>query len=618
MKKAASLLVLLPFSLFAFHNLAIAPDSARIGIDTMTMTGSYEHVGDTLTIVKYFQDVNNNGVYDAGTDIDELQGQTIQIIDGVKGSGDKAPDDTIADGLFNLKIETGGDGSFGIPGKFYFIIASGGIADTAGFKLLLTKTNTFISGMVTDPSGVGIKNLFIDARFAEPSTNNNLKNANAVTDSQGVYVFYVDSTFRNKRVQVQIQDNTSSSIQPSWIMPSQIDTLLIDSLKNMNFAFAAASHFVKGLAQDEHGNALKNVPLYLQKDSSNTSVNFIADSLGLFLVGVLPGRYGIYMQTWNFPGYLMNNSPDKTNIIVSNTTDTVHVTYVAHSTDTVISGTIKDDSLVLKNKSLSVQVSGNIKDTMYSSSIDVQSAGAYKIKVSSAIDTYTVRFYVNNLPNKFYVYPSGYRVHFGADSCKASILKGAAQISGVVQDSLNNPVNYSQVLIADTALQIYFALSTDNGGKFSQTVPAGNYVIAFSGNSQAMSNQINGTVGPVVITASSNDTFVTCIGKPVSVATQAPGNGRVPRSFAFSASNISRSTVFSFVTPLAGKARIMLFDVKGRMLGTIMDRFISPGSYHIRWDLQSRLLIAGQPYVIKFDFFGSQKFSTIAKIILLK
>jgi hypothetical protein len=204
------------------------------------------------------------------------------------------------------------------------------------------------------------------------------------------------------------------------------------------------------------------------------------------------------------------------------------------------------------------------------------------------------------------------------DSCKVSILKGAARISGVVQDSQSNPANNSQVLIADTALKLYFMLSSDGNGKFSQTVPAGSYMIAFSGNTSAISNQIDGTVGPVVITASSNDTFVTCTGKPVVLAAKAPVSGRAPRSFSFSASHLSGSPVFSFATPLSGKARIMLFDVRGRMIGTVLDRFVSPGSYHMRWGVQSRLLIAGQPYVVKFDFFGPQKFTRVTKLILLK
>jgi hypothetical protein len=618
MKKAAVLVALLSFSSFGFHNLVVTPDSARIGIDTLTMAGSYEHIGDTLSIVSFFQDINNNGLYDAGTDIDELQGSSIRIIDGIKGADGKSPDDTVADGLLNLKITTG-DGPFSSPGKFYFILASGGKSDTAGFKLLQIKTNTFISGTVTGPGSVGVKSLFIDVQFNDSINKSSSKSLTAVTDSTGFYVMYVDSSYRGKHVAIQIQqDNAGPSIQPTWIMPSRLDTLLTDSLKNINFAFTAASHFIKGIVQDEHANALKNAPLYLQKDSSFSPINFNTDSLGRFLIGVLPAHYGIYLQTWNFPGYLTSNFPDKNSITVSTTADTVKFTYVVHTTDTVLSGTLKDDSLVLNNNSLSVQASGYIKDTMYATSIDVRFAGAFKIKVSSEIDTYTVRFYANNLPNKFFVYPSGYRVHFGMDSCKVSILKGAARISGVVQDSQSNPANNSQVLIADTALKVYFMLSSDGNGKFSQTVPAGSYMIAFSGNTSATSRQIDGMVGPVVITASSNDTFVTCTGKPVVLAAQAPLSGRAPRSFSFSASHLSGSPVFSFATPLSGKARITLFDVRGRMIGTVLDRFVSPGSYRMRWDVQSRLLIAGQPYVVKFDFFGPQKFTKVTKLILLK
>src|SRR5664279_3024313 len=126
MRKTMLVLTLLSFSSFGFHNLTITPDSARIGVDTLTLAGSYEHVGDTLTVTSFLQDVNHNGVFDAGTDVDEMHGGTTLIIDGDKSpAGNNGPSDTTADGLLKLKLTTDNT-PFNIPGYFVFIFTSGG------------------------------------------------------------------------------------------------------------------------------------------------------------------------------------------------------------------------------------------------------------------------------------------------------------------------------------------------------------------------------------------------------------------------------------------------------------------------------------------------------------
>jgi hypothetical protein len=619
MRKTMLILALLSFSSFGFHNFAVTPDSARIGIDTLTCTGSYEHVGDTLTVAAFYQDVNHNGVYDAGIDIDEMHGGNSQIIDGNKASGGKGgPSDTVADGLLNLKIATD-NSPFNTPGYFVFIFTSDGISDTAGFKLLQTKTTTFISGTATGPGAVAAKNIQIRAQFSDAVTKSGVAEVSILTDTLGAYVMYLDSTYRGKLVQLQYSSDGGVTVPSTWIVPPKIDTLLTDSLKNMNLVFAAASHFVKGVVKDEQGSPVKNAPCYLN-DSTNISVNFTTDTLGRFLVGVLPRGWGIYLQWWNFSGYLAN---DQTNhLVVGATTDTVHFTWVLHKADTVISGTVKDDSLALQNGNMQIQASGKIADSTFRTGVNISSSGAYKIHVCTSIDTYTVTAGSNNLPNKFYIYPTGYpAVHYGATARNFSILKGAAAIGGMVQDTLGHSVENCQILIADTAQKIYFQFQENNNG-FKQTVPAGTWMIGFSGYCQAISMDVSGTAGPITITASSKDTTVMCVARVKPTGLQRNANsGFGLASFSFSSLHSPLSQAFAFSTPIAGRARIVLFDLEGRTVAVLLNRNVAAGSYRVNWDAkdaQCSLLAANNAYIAKFDFMGARTFSTAKKFVLFR
>lgn len=616
MKKAMLVLALLSFSSFAFHNLTITPDSARIGIDSLTIAGSYEHVGDTAVITAFFLDINHNGVYDPGTDFDFINGQSMAIIDGSTASSGQGPTDPVADGLLSLKISTGSS-PFNMPGYFVFIFSSGGIADTAGFKMIQIKTNTFIMGKVTDPSGNPAKNIGIRGSFYDAVSHNKFTDVSATTDTLGMYAMYFDSTYRGKRVQLQYSNDMGGSVPATWIIFSPLDTLLVDSLKNINFAFTAATHFVKGIAQDEHGAPVKKAPCYLN-DTAGASIYFTTDTLGGFLVGVNPGRYGINLQTWNFPGYLEN---DRTNqLTVGGNTDTLHFVWVLHSGDTAISGTVTDDSSTLNNGELQLEATAQVKDSMFRTSCNVRSAGGYKLKVSTFVDTYWVSAKTYNLPKKFYVYPQQYlAVHYGSTSCNFSIKKGVAAISGMVQDTLFNCVNNSEVWISDTAQKLLFRVQKDNNNcNFTQVVPAGRYIVSFYGYSQSLNGDVTGATGPVIITASSNDTTVTCIARPAPTILQRNQSMFTSVPFGFSKIHSPKSQAFAFSTPVAGKARLLLFDIRGRLVGSILNRDVTAGSYRVNWDGQSRLYSASQTYIAVFDFFGVKQFHSVQKFILTR
>jgi hypothetical protein len=610
MRKAALLLAMLFAPCFAFHNFTMTPATARIGIDSVLLAGNYEHTGDTATITSVFIDRNGNHQLDAGVDIDFLQGQTMPLIDGAPGTGD-GPSDPDPDGVLALKIPTGDQGPFGMPGVCVITIASHGIADTAWVEMIQIATNTYVRGRILDPAGDAVKSLGVSAEIRD-SSGNYLNGCSGVTDSLGKYVIYMDSTYRGKRVIVGIGDKGGpgqTTLPLAWIPPAEVDTLLVDSL-TVNFAFTAATHFVKGTVVDEDGAPVKKAPLYLEHQHGGNSIDFTADSLGRFLVGVQPDTYNIYLQTWNFTGYLTR---DAASIPVTPTTDTARVTFVVHTADTVISGIVHDDSTILGNKNdMSVSIDGNLNDVRYRNQTDIRSAGRYKISASNDIASYILRFETYNFPTKFFVYPNGYyNIKAGVDTCHAWIRKGNGSISGRILDSASNSMN-GYLMIADSAHNLYFGLTTNGDGKFNQVVPSGTYTIIFYGNSQGAN--FGGTAGPIVIT--SQDTAMDLIGQRQTVSAV---NGLTsPLFFDFTVINTRSSMQFRFASPVAGMACITLFDLKGQLLGSVLNQKIGAGRYAVDWSRQRSVLRTGQVYIARLEIVGARKFSRAQSFVVIR
>ena len=594
---------------FAFHNLTMTPATAHIGTDTVTLAGDYEHVGDTATITSVFVDRNGNHQLDAGVDIDFLQGQTMPLIDGAPGSGG-GPSDPDADGVLSMKIPTGDEGPFGMPGVCVITIASHGIADTAWVEMIQVATNTYVRGRILDPAGDAVKSLGVSAEIRD-SSGKTIDGFSGVTDSLGKYIIYMDSTCRGKHVIVGIGDRGGpgqTTLPATWIPPAEVDTLIVDSL-TLNFAFIAATHFVKGTVIDEDGAPVKHAPLYLH-DGRDLNIDFTADSLGRFLVGVMPDTYNIYLQTWNFTGYLAGSSAS---IGVTATTDTARVTFLMHTADTVISGIVHDDSTILGNKNdMSVSIDGNFNNVPYRNQTDIRTAGRYKISASSDIASYILRFETYNFPPKFFVYPNGYyNIKAGVDSCHVWIRKGNGSISGRILDSAGNSMN-GYLMIADSAHSLYFGLMAGGDGKFSQIVPSGTYTILFYGNSQGAN--FGGTSGPIVITI--QDTSMDLIGQRQTVSA---ANGRTaPLFFDFNVVNTRSSMQFRFTSPVAGMARITLFDLEGRLLGRVLNRKISAGRYAVDASSQRSVLRTGQVYIARFDVVGTRKFNRVQSFVVIR
>lgn len=603
MKKLFSILCAAAVQTFAFHDFTMTPATANLGVDNVTFHGSYEHAGDTMMITALFLDANANGIFDRG-DYSSIGNQSITVIDGGTPEGD-GPSDTQKDGIFDLTVQTGSEGPFTTAGIYICIVESDEIADTAQITVVQTATNTYIKGSISDPDGNPLSGIAIRGYVYDESNNETAK-LSSLTDSQGKFVVYLNDNYRNHKISLGLDINNSSSVvDPKWLMPSSLDTFIVDSLININVSFKTASHFVKGSVIDENGNSVKNGCFYLKKDNGEGEpIRFTTDNNGKFMVGVTTG------------GYFLNQDQEKNelkyfyevkNFNVTDAADTVNIIYHCLTADTTISGTIHDDSSFLGNSmELLIDVYGSYHDTMYQGSLYTKTAGTYSIRVNSRINSYDVYFRALGFYDKWYICPTHYElIDAGTDTCGVWIKKADATISGHVTDSTSAKL-FADLVFIDSTQGLNFPIKTNDQGDFSQPVPVGVYKIYYSGFSKSINKNVGGVFGPITIT--DKDTTVNLIAtvSGYSVGISAPVKTKAP-SFSFSAVNRRGVIIFNLNTPVKGLAKIQVFNLGGRLVKTIFEGKISTGAHEFS-TIRDNSLRKENTLIAKVKLTGSREY----------
>lgn len=426
--------------------------------------------------------------------------------------------------------------------------------------------------------------------------------------SDGNYIIYLNAADTGNSVQISINNNGGFNADPSWIYPASIDTFFQDSLVNENLAFTAATRFIEGMVINEKNQAVSGLDISYGSGNNNSS-SIVTDSHGMFVAGVAPGNYWFNLQS---DTYLM----DQNNATVNPSDDTVKVTINLLTTDTVVSGHVKDDSLVLgKNSDLELNVNGNYLTQQYGGHYNIQAAGPYSARVSSAINDYNLNFQANNFPKNYYIYPTSFsNVVPGKTGCDIAILKGAATISGVVfgDSTKQNTVQYCSINITDSAKSLYFAVNADQNGNFNQPVPNGTYMISFGGYSNALNQSISGSAGPIVIAG--HDTSLTLVGTPYNQE-GVKRNLLTKYEFGFSIIRMQGFIGFSFSMPIEGIVRIRLYDLRGHLVNTVINGKSQAGSYLMNWTSQSRFF-AGKMLIAKLDVFGTKHYTKVSHFMV--
>lgn len=382
MKTFIIILTILSFSAYAVSDIAFTPDTVLIGGKTC-VSGKYASAGGSADIF-IFIDRNNNGIYDEG--IDPLSigpDDSTTITDGEWST------DTIVDGLISGELDTR-DEPFCIVENYTVILTDEDGADTTMLTVKMLETALYVSGKVLGPDGplpeVAVR---LETEY-DVSPDSTVDYAvEVLSGPQGDYLIYIPELIANTDTELELTVWDYFDFIPQDLIPPGPDSWSAINMggpvTDKNLTYVRAEHFISGVVVDENDEPVVEAPLKLT-GPGGVGVTVDADQNGLFIAPVTEDEWVIELNLDDFSGY-MSNSMD---VNVGPNDDTVNVTFIIHSTDTVISGVIIDESGLNLDFSwvcVEAELDGSVEYTTFSYS---DREGNFSLDVSSKLSPYSV------------------------------------------------------------------------------------------------------------------------------------------------------------------------------------------------------------------------------------
>lgn len=425
---------------------------------------------------------------------------------GSEGMGGGAWGQTDPSGYFTLKVGAGtyyldiwtSSQNYSAPDLTPITIGSQQTQDLGTIKLL-TK-NEFIKGKITDSNGVAMSNQSVNAWKATGSGW-----AWTQTDSSGNYTlavtpgtWMVDAwpMYSGGMSGGSGSQTTYAKNQP----PQKVVLLANETKENINIEFAIADAVINGTVQDAGGNILSDLYAWAEaRDVNKTNTG-----------GSMMGYYSS-MGGQIASGQFSIKVPAGTYAISAYLPWGANYTASTQTTVTVASGEVYDGAKVMLAPN-NATITGALKDgqgnavTGVWGSIFADNGLGGKQWAQFENGTYTLKVSAGDWRIGYWIDPySGYlsnssgdvKVTAAADQTvnkDLTILKADSTISGTVLDADGNPLKGAWVQ-ADTELggraasetygyywgpMFQQGASTDNNGKFTIKVPAGEYFVSAS------------------------------------------------------------------------------------------------------------------------------------------
>ncbi|TAN57172.1 hypothetical protein EPN15_05205 [Patescibacteria group bacterium] len=423
---------------------------------------------------------------------------------GSEGMGGGAWGQTDPSGYFTLKVGAGtyyldiwtSNQNYAAPDLTAVTVGSGETYGLGTVKLLAK--NEFIKGKITDSNGQAMANQSVNAWKATGSgwawTQTDSSGNYTLTVTPGTWMVDAWPMYSGGMSGGTGSQTTYAKIQS----PQKVALLANETKENINITFAIADAVINGTVQDSSGNILSDLYAWAEaRDANQTSagtgmMGYYSSmggqiSNGQFSIKVPAGTYAISV-------YLPWGS---------------NYTASSQTTITVASGEIYDGAKVTVVEN-NATISGSLKDSQGNTVTGVWGTvfadnglggkqwaqfenGAYSLKVSAG--EWRLGYWVD--PYSGYLSNSSGDIKVTAIANQTAtkeltILKADSTISGTVLDADGNPLKGAWVS-ADTQLggrsasettgyywgpMFQQGASTDNNGKFSIKIPAGEYFVS--------------------------------------------------------------------------------------------------------------------------------------------
>lgn len=420
---------------FGLTDLTAIPDTAIIG-DTIRIAAVYSEPGQTATVFT-FLDLNGNGIYDETLDLLEFgPDDNAELTDGEWSI------DTVVDGLLNGELYTSEE-PWRIVGTHVSYLADDGGPDTGTIVVRMDSSGLYVSGTVQGPDPLANAFVFLEVRNASGQP---IYEVEVVTDAQGRYLIYLpeNTAGADGIISIDALDRLGKASQ-GYIPPGSLEIDPSDMsgpITGRNLMFIRAPYTLLCTVVDENSDPVSGLDLQLSGDNG-LDIFVQSDDNGEFQAGLPQGTLRIGPTGEEATEYLFESKE----IEIDGSSDTIRVTYRAHSTDTTISGTIIDTfnlGLDYNGVELEVEVAGN---PQWNGGAGVDRGGTFSIRVSSRLGPYLVCIDPHDaLPEnyEFSIYCVD-SIAPGTDTMKIYVVRKGAALRRIARTSPAAPVTLASI-----------------------------------------------------------------------------------------------------------------------------------------------------------------------------
>ncbi|MBD3347188.1 MAG: hypothetical protein GF401_19210 [Chitinivibrionales bacterium] len=349
------------------------------------------------------------------------------------------------------------------------------------------------------------------------------------------------------------------------------------------FEILKISNVIEGTVLDENENPVINESLYVFKDEWGFDpIPAQTDANGSFYATVAPGDYYFLVDDSSYMQKRMMVS-------VYDSVDTTEAFHYVHTTDSIISGTISGDTAGLDLTDIvDIGAMVTVSETSGGSSqwgclAVIDGDGSYKVHVSSLYGPYSVRMEFNgDYYDDYIIFPWEYdSVEAGQDNVSFQMFKIGGTISGKVSFEIPDNAYIAGVKAIDTVTGIEFgSYIDDTDSTYMINVPNGVYRVLAGYMSSTATDSV--VIDSIVV--QDNDIVInfTADGAAVVPASIPVQKDRLFFSFSSYPNPFRGAARLNFVSPVAGKAELSVFDMTGRLIVTLHSGMVQRGSHTFR------------------------------------
>lgn len=324
--------------------------------------------------------------------------------------------------------------------------------------IVLSGFTAHVRGRVTDGSGNGIANAFIDGHF----NNSNDTSSSATTQADGSY----DLPVWGGSWTLHLGNNFSG-------VDHTVSFTVVDGVdQTINFVVPNPIGQISGVVKNNSGQGVSGIFINAQATINGVPYQSggTTDATGHFSLPVINGDWSLWLSC----GDLQNQNydcPQTQFTTINNNNATVNFTVQAFVTTASLNGKVVDAT----GATLSgIQVEAYIQNTSVFRNADSQADGTFSIPVYAG--QWTVQ--ANNLPSNLIGSSQQFTVTDGVNinSIKVRLLSATSQLSGTVKTSAGTPVAgihvYANATINNASYYLPYAI-TDAAGTFAFQVAPG-------------------------------------------------------------------------------------------------------------------------------------------------